>query len=260
LDTKATGGLGEIRISHPPGTFALTPASIISVQAIGKNQHLLGGLGIDWGTGTGCLALAAAKIPGVTQVFGLDISEANVAAARKNALENEVAHKVTFIRSDSYSPFLEAERELLEAVAGQVHFILANPSASEDDDGLGYRRAVLWGARKYLIHGGVVFLSISSQYGMQRIRRLAEEIPEFLYDGILASTDWVPFDLSRSDLRRWLELYAREERRGGLDYVFRHPQAPRSEPMNAKSALAHFYRTGESPLMKWQSHLFRYER
>ena len=65
---QMTGGLCELRICHPAGTFALTPASRISLQAIGEHQTLLAGRGIDWGTGTGCLAIAAAKIARVESV------------------------------------------------------------------------------------------------------------------------------------------------------------------------------------------------
>ena len=36
LNEDATFGLGEIRILHPAGTFALTPASLISIQTAGK--------------------------------------------------------------------------------------------------------------------------------------------------------------------------------------------------------------------------------
>ncbi len=55
LNADATGGLGDIQILHPPHTFALTPASRIAIQAIGRYQHLIAGNGIDWGSGTGCL-------------------------------------------------------------------------------------------------------------------------------------------------------------------------------------------------------------
>jgi hypothetical protein len=123
LNADATGGLGEIHIFHPSRTFALTPASRIAIQAIGNCQHPLAGSGLDWGSGTGCLA-------------------------------------------------------------------------------------------------------ISYQYGRQRVEGLSQRIPGFSYGGVLASTDWVPFDLQRPDLLHCLELYAEEERRGGLHYVFLHPEIP----------------------------------
>ena len=53
LSNEATHGLGELRISHPVGTFPITPASLISLRAIGAHQQLLSGIGIDWGSGSG---------------------------------------------------------------------------------------------------------------------------------------------------------------------------------------------------------------
>jgi hypothetical protein len=257
LNADATGGLGEIHIFHPSRTFALTPASRIAIQAIGHCQHLLAGSGLDWGSGTGCLAITAAKIGKVRRVVGLEISALNVEMARQNAILNGVQDKVEFFVSDSYTPFAEGERKSLETLVGQTNFILANPPSSEGDDGFEYRRRVLTGARQYLGTGGVVFLSISYQYGRQRVEGLSQRIPWFSYGGVLASTDWVPFDLQRPDLLHCLELYAEEERRGGLHYVFLLPEIP-DVYMDAQAALAYFRRIGLSPLTKWQTHLFRY--
>jgi len=257
LNAEATGGLGEIHILHPPGTFALTPASRISIQAIGRHQHLLAGNGIDWGSGTGCLAITAAKIATVKRVLGLEISSANVEMARQNAILNGVKDKVEFLLSDSYTPFAEADHKSLETFVGRTSFILANPPSSEGDDGFGYRRLVICGARKYLVKGGLIFLSISYQYGQQRVERLSQQIPGFIYGGILSSTDWVSFDLQRPDLFHCLELYAEEERRNGLKYVFLNPEVPNTY-MDAQAALVCFRRIGLSPLTKWQTHLFRY--
>lgn len=254
VTTETTFGLGELRIRHPPGTFALTPASLISLQTIGKHKELLHGHGLDWGSGTGCLAIAAAKIPEVQSVVGLEISEANVAIARENAQRNGVADKATFLLSDSYSPRDPDDRVLLGGLAGKVHFTLSNPPSSDGDDGFGYRRGVLRGARTFLSPGGVVFLSVSYQYGMARVERLCQDAPGFEYRGILASTDWVPFDLSRPDLLHCLHLYAEEERRGGFDYTFRHPRI--EQAMSAQAALDHYEERGEGPLSKWQTHLF----
>jgi ribosomal protein L11 methyltransferase len=127
VTTEMTCGLGELRIRHPTGTFALTPASLISLQALGKHQDLLQGHGLDWGSGTGCLAIAVAKVPGVRRVVGLEISEASVAVARENARRNGVGDRVAFLLSDSYSPVNPTDRAALDRLAGQVHFILANP-------------------------------------------------------------------------------------------------------------------------------------
>jgi SAM-dependent methyltransferase len=257
LTADITGG-AEVRIVHPPGTFALTPASLITLRAVGRHQHLLTGVGMDWGTGTGCLAVVAAQLPRVQKVIGLDISAANVATAWLNAQNNGVSDKVAFLVSDSYVPLAPEDRATLDTFAGRVNFLLANPPSSEGDDGFGYRRLVLQGARMFLVPGGVVFLSVSYQYGRRRLERLCEEAPGFTYGGELASTDWVPFYLGRPDLLHCLHQYAAEESRGGLEYTFKAPDGPGDRFLTAQTALAHFQRTGQSPLSKWQTHRFEY--
>ena len=256
LGNDETGGLGEIRILHPAGTFALTPASLISIRAIGKNQMLLAGNGIDWGSGTGCLAIAAAKAANVDRVVGLEIETANVRIAQENAALNGVAAKTEFLLSDSYDPFARDDRTKLDALKGKIDFVLANPPASDDADGFQFRRLVLRGAKDYLRPGGRVFLSISYQYGIRRIMQLVDDVPSYTYGGTLATTDWVPFDLRRPDLLDCLKLYAESERAGGLEYTFQAPGASHEKIINATAALAHFHATGESPLSRWQTHLF----
>ncbi len=150
------------------------------------------------------------------------------------------------------------EQRELESYRGRIDFILANPPASEGDDGFGCRRRVLKEGKDFLAEGGVVFLNISSQYGAERIDRLCQEALGFRHQGVLSSTDWVPFDLGRSDLLECLELYAAEERKGDLEFAFKAPGGGEAM-IDARSALAFFHRTGEGPLTKWQVHLFRLE-
>lgn len=258
LTAVDTGGLGTVEIHHPSGAFALTPASRIALQTIGEHRHLLAGTGLDWGCGTGCLAITAVKIPAVTHIIGLDIEPANITAAHFNAVVNGVADRTSFFLANAYMPFAAADQQAMADQAGSTDFILANPPSSEGDDGFGFRRLVLDGARIYLRPGGVVFLSISSQYGRERIHRLTQEIPGFTYGGLLASTNWVPFDMQRPDLFHCVELYAATEQAGGPLYEFRHPVSL-TETLNAQMALTYFQQTGESPLSKWQTHLFQFQ-
>jgi SAM-dependent methyltransferase len=257
LDHQDTGGLGPLEILHPPGTFALTPASRISIEAVARHHGLLHGVGLDWGSGAGCLAILAGKVAAVEQIVGLEISPANVAIARENAARNGVAAKARFLLADSYQPVSTEDRATLDQFSGRVNFLLANPPSSEGD-GFGFRRVVLRGARKYVVNGGIVFLSISNQYGAARIARLCQDASGFVHAGVLASTDWVLFDLARPDLLHCLELYAQEESRGGLEYSFPNPALPENF-FNARAALFNFRRTGKSPLSRWQTHLFRYQ-
>ncbi len=258
LDAEETHGLGRIEVLHPPGTFSVTAASLISLRSICGHQDLLSGVGIDWGPGTGCLALAAARIGRVERVVGLEILEANVEVARENVSRNGLESKIDILLSDSYAPIDEADSAKLDGLEGKVDFILSNPPASEGDDGFGYRSEVLRGGRKFLVKNGVVLLNVSSQYGMRRVHGLCQEIPGFVHERVLESTDWEPFDLDRPDLIGCLRLYAQAESKGGLEYVFQDPGVQGEKVTNARAALAHFRRTGQSPLSKWQVHLFRF--
>src|SRR4030042_4166224 len=150
LDKKETRGLGEIIIHHPSGTFEITPASRVAIQSICEHQSLLIGNGIDWGSGTGCLAITSARISTVNYIFGLEISAFNNEIARRNAILNGVEKKTDFVLSDSYTPLLEADQTRLDNYIGKINFILANPPSSEGDDGFGYRRLVLKGALRFL--------------------------------------------------------------------------------------------------------------
>ncbi len=254
VEGSSTNGLGAISIAHPPGTFALTPASLVAIDAIASNQDRLSGSGVDWGTGSGCLAILASRIETVDLVIGLDMVPANVEIAGINALQNGAKEKTRFMVADSYLPQSEADRDCLQRLRGRTDFILANPPASDCGDGFDFRRVVLDGGREHLKPGGVVFLNISSQYGGERIHRLVEDVPGYEYDGIASTTDWTHFDLRRPDLLRSLRLYAAEEKRGGYPYEFRGLGTNR--PESAQAALLAFETNGTSPMMMWQTHLF----
>ena len=259
LSNEATCGLGVLRIQHPPCTFPVSPASRVSLRAIGTSPELLSGTGIDWGSGTGILSIAAARIRAVAAVYGLDIVQENVAAARESARLNGVDDKTAFFHADSFSPFDKTESDRVKALNGQVQFILANPPSSDGDDGFDFRRRVLRESSDFLVDGGLVFLSISLQYGQRRIASLTDDVVGFTHGGVLATTDWVPF-LNRPDLVDCLKAYVTEEQRGGLNYTFALADDLTNDRVNARTAMEFYERTGQSPLSKWQTHLFAYRK
>jgi methylase of polypeptide subunit release factors len=231
----------------------------MAVDAIGANRHLLSGCGIDWGSGSGVLTVAAAKIPAVESVVGLELAQEDMAVARTNAEENGVAEKITFIRSDSFEPFDDQDTSSLDALVGHADFLIANPPASSGDDGLGWRRSVLRGALRFVKPGAPLLVQISYQYNVERIERLAQDVPGYTYDGVIGTSDWIEFDQSREDLSKKLVEYRDEERAGGTVYTFRGRSAEGEEALShltATEALDHYRETGESPMSKWQMHLF----
>ena len=174
------GSLGSIRIEQPQGVYELTPASSVGMTAIASHRELLTGVGLDWGCGTGCLAIAAATVPAVTRVIGLDIEPVNVEAATRNASANNVSDIVSFFLSDSYNPRSDEQSSTLRALHGKVDFIVANPPATNEGDGFGWRREVLRGGLELLKPGGRVLLCISIQYSAARIEGLCDDVPGFV--------------------------------------------------------------------------------
>ena len=252
-------GPDPIRIHHPEGAFVPTPASRIALQAIGTHPHRFRGRGLDWGSGSGLLSISAARLVHVEEVLGLELDPRGVAAAHENARANRVEDKVRFVESNSYHPVSAEGRTALAGFRGATDFMIANPpSSSPVGDGFEMRRVVVGGARNYLKPGGLLLLSVSSQYGEGRVQGLLRETPGFRHDGVPATTHLVPFDMGRPDLRRDVQTYAREEERGGLTYAFRDPRDP-TRPMTAIEAWRHYRETGDSPLSHWQSHLLVWE-
>lgn len=248
LGHAETAGLGVLQIDHPDGAFSPSPASRVAVRCIGRNRNLLSGVGVDWGCGPGTLAIAAARLPEVAAVFGLDVNPINVAAAAVNAVVNGVSTKARFAVANSFTPVDAIAAERLEAYRSALDFVVSNPPASAGDDGFGFRRRVLKDSMPFLKHGGVVFLNVSQQYGQTRIDELSAD-GSYVPMGVLASSKPVPFDLGRPELLQSLHDYRAEEAKGGGTYEF---PTTDGRPLSATEALAHYNATGESPLTRWQ--------
>ena len=245
-----------IELEVPVDGSSVTPASRVCVEAIARHGKLLAGKGIDWGSGSGCLAIAAARLDAVDRVVGVEVPADAAVVANRNATRNGVDDKVTVFHGDSYKPFARREREVLQQLVGATDFLIANPPTSQGDDGLGRHRRVLAGAFDYLVAGAPVFLQVSHQYG-RRIPLLASEVPGYAYGGILATSDWVAFDQQRPALAAALEQYAAEEARGAMPYDFRRQGRIEAGPLSATAALVLRDRDGASPLSRWQAHLYR---
>lgn len=248
-----TGGLGPIEVSLADGGGTVTPASRLCVRAMGRNQGLVSGTGIDWGAGTGLLAIALARIPQVDRVVAIEHDSTAVANAVRNAIANRVHNKVFVVEADLYTPTDEGGRQLLEELDGETDFLVANPPASEGDDGLGWRRAVLIGAARFLRPGANALIQVSAQYGAERVRQLARETG-FEYRGLLETTEWSTFSLDREDLWQALTDYVAEEHQGGLPYEFRDARSLGT--ITAADALKRYRTTGHPPLTRWQMHHF----
>jgi len=224
------------------------------LSTIDLHPDLIHGRGIDWGSGTGLLTIAAATHGGVEFALGLEVDAAEVAMARTNAELNGVADRTGFLVTDSFRPLPGQSLIALDELRGSAAFLIANPPTSSGDDGLGWRRRVLRGALEYLVPGAEVLLQVSRQYGAGRTERLAADVGGFAYNGPLETTDWVPFDQSRADLRAALDGYVAEERRSGEPYSFFHPDEDLE--LNAAEAKRLHAETSASPRSQWRMHRF----
>jgi len=250
-----TGGLGVLRFRHPPGTFAPSPATRITLLTLAKQGDELRGVGLDWGCGIGVLAIAAARMRSVRRVVGLDLSPENVASARENAVLNGVQEAVAFAEADSFAPVSRHGQALIARLRGAVDFLVANPPHSATHDGFDFRRRVAREGADFIKPGGLLLVQALSVYGAQRVQSLAGD--EYSYEGIAGRTDLVPLDLARAQLRHQLATYVREERRGGSPYVFFVAREP-GVPQTATAALRAL-RAGDALLGRWQVHRFRRE-
>lgn len=255
LSPEETGGLGSLTVEHPDGTFPPSPATRATLLAIAKSGHDLEGAGFDWGCGVGVLAAAVARLPGVRQVIGLDISPANVEASRLNAVRNGVETRTRFYAADSFRPVTEEGRRALGRLVGRGDFLVANPPASSTGDGFDFRRRLLADARGFLRAGAVVLLQALSAYGSRRVKDLVTQPGGYAYEGIAHRTPPVRLDLERRQMRDQMATYVRAEKAGRPPYEF--SAEPSEEHIVGATAALDVAAQGGVLFARWQVHRFR---
>lgn len=164
---------------------------------IRENKDFKGKI-IDFGTGSGCIAIAlAANLP-LSALTGIEISDDALAIARENAVLNKV--KISFIKGDIFNPD--------QIAAGKADIIVSNPPYvrnSEktlmsknvldfepphalfvtDSEPLIYYNAILKLADKVLLPGGRIYFEINEAMSGPMIRLLES----FEYSEIEVVTD-----------------------------------------------------------------------
>jgi release factor glutamine methyltransferase len=126
---------------------------------------------LDFGTGSGCLAIAlAAKCPNA-KVFTLDVSADALILARQNAVSNKVGDRIEFLQSDRFTALPETIRfDLIISnppYIPNVEIESLEPEVRDHDpraaldggaDGLDFYRFLATEARKFLKTGGKIML------------------------------------------------------------------------------------------------------
>lgn len=153
---------------------------------IRENRNFRGRI-IDFGTGSGCIAIALAKsLPGAV-LTGTDISSEALAMARENALINGV--KADFLKDDIFNPgritdlktdiivsnppyVRDSEKQFMNinVLGHEPHTALFVP----DSEPLMFYRAILKTAQKILIPEGKVYFEINEVLGKEMLGLLDE--------------------------------------------------------------------------------------
>ena len=164
----------DCRIKVTSATLIPRPETEELVHNVIKDDDEYDGKIIDFGTGSGCIAIALARNLPESEVIGIDISEEALEVAKENAVINNV--KVTFTKGDilnfdtnmvpkagiivSNPPYVrESEKKLmnrnvLDYEPHQALFV-------SDTDPLIFYRGILRIAEKILLPGGIVWFEIN---------------------------------------------------------------------------------------------------
>lgn len=147
------------------------PDTEILVEKVIKSIDIMENIEIlDMCTGSGCIGISLAKNIKNTKVTLVDISKEAIEIAKKNAIQNEVENKITFIQSDMF----ENVKEKFDIIVSNPPYIKTNiiqtldkqvqnePHIALDggEDGLDFYKILINEAHKYLKKDGKIFLEI----------------------------------------------------------------------------------------------------
>lgn len=170
----------DCRIRVTEATLIPRPETEELVHYLLKQNDGFKGNIIDFGTGSGCIAIALARnLPG-SEVFGIDLAEDALTVARENAILNNT--KVSFLKRDilnfdyslipmagiivSNPPYVRdsekklMNRNVLDFEPHQALFV-------SDSDPLVFYRSILEIAGKILLPDGEVWFEINEALGIQ---------------------------------------------------------------------------------------------
>jgi release factor glutamine methyltransferase len=126
---------------------------------------------LDIGTGSGNIAVSLARAAQHALVTAVDVCEAALAAARRNAQQHNVSHRVRFFQSDIFSALEDEKFNMIvtnppyipsDEIKVLSREVRREPQLALDGgkDGLDFYRRIFEGAPKFLGPGGVVLAEI----------------------------------------------------------------------------------------------------
>jgi len=158
---------------------------------------------IDVGTGSGCIAVAIARLRPRARVIATDLSGPSLDVARQNATCHAVCERITWLEGDALSPLVNQRLE------GTIDVIVSNlPYIAEDDwamlqpevrlfeprdalvagpQGTELHERLLRESGRYLVPGGALIMEIGA--GQARaMRRIVDQIPGYRFHRLIYDT------------------------------------------------------------------------
>jgi release factor glutamine methyltransferase len=151
---------------------------------------------VDACTGSGCIAVAIARLRPRARVIAIDLSNRSLDVARQNATRHAVSERITWLEGDLLGPLAAQELE------GCIDIIVSNPPYIAEADwatlqpevrlfeprgalvagpqGTELHERLLQGAGRYLTPGGVLIMEIGA--GQARaMRRIVDQISGYRF-------------------------------------------------------------------------------
>lgn len=141
---------------------------------------------LDLCTGSGAIAVSLAKYLNGSEITALDISNAALKIAKKNAISNEVENQITFISSDVFNnlgnekfdiivsnpPYIRKDviKKLNKEVQKEPHIALDG-----GEDGLDFYRKIIKESYQYLKYGGYLCFEIGFDQKIDVIELIEKE-------------------------------------------------------------------------------------
>ena len=151
---------------------------------------------VDACTGSGCIAVALARLRPRAWVIATDLSSPSLAVARQNATRHEVGERITWLEGDLLRPLAQQDME------GRIDVIVSNPPYIAEADwgtlqpevrlfeprgalvagpqGTELHERLLQEAGRYLSPGGALIMEIGAGQACA-MRRIVDQIPGYRF-------------------------------------------------------------------------------
>ncbi len=151
---------------------------------------------VDVCTGSGCIAVAIARLRPCVRVLATDLSNTSLDVARQNAIRHAMGERITWLEGDLLKPLAE------QGLEGRIDVIVSNPPYIAEAEwptlqpevrlfepraalvagpqGTELHERLLQEAARYLSPRGALIMEIGA--GQARaVRRIADQIPEYRF-------------------------------------------------------------------------------